>query len=263
METSAGGVATDVYLPVRLECVKVLRHGQLQGQISGLVIPQGSRLRQVSVVGFRRWSQCQSGLRGTVAFPNKSPKPPWGRNSPLERRRQLGYFLHASDNSNYEPIRNYGLVLSATRQSWQKHRTLRVCRRQQIARTRDGHQVWQLRVLRQVGRRVLLCPRSRAARDRQRRPCSCRSTTVRLTSRTLAACAMRRRLFARRGISSAMVSCTESIRRATKCTLPMATLSKQRRGTACRQRHGSFLGGTTSGPRGCNTPCRGTASTSC
>ncbi|CAE7792897.1 unnamed protein product [Symbiodinium sp. KB8] len=26
----------------------------------------------------------------------------------FDRRRQLGYFFHASDNSNYEPIRNYG-----------------------------------------------------------------------------------------------------------------------------------------------------------
>ncbi|CAE7518267.1 unnamed protein product [Symbiodinium necroappetens] len=38
------------------------------------------------------------------------------------RVRQRGCIFHATENANYESIRNCGLVLQATKQSWQQHR---------------------------------------------------------------------------------------------------------------------------------------------
>ena len=63
-----------------------------------------------------------SATLGHTRVPEQVSEISLGERLSIERCRKLGMIFHATDNANYEGIRERGLVLEATRASWQKHR---------------------------------------------------------------------------------------------------------------------------------------------
>ena len=63
-----------------------------------------------------------SATQGHTRVPEQVSEISLGERLSIERCRKLGMIFHATDNANYESIREQGLVLEATRASWQKHR---------------------------------------------------------------------------------------------------------------------------------------------
>ena len=63
-----------------------------------------------------------SATQGHTRVPEQVSEISRGERLSIERCRKLGMIFHATDNANYEGIRERGLVLEATRASWQKHR---------------------------------------------------------------------------------------------------------------------------------------------
>ena len=64
-----------------------------------------------------------SATQGHSRVPDQVSEISRGERLSIERCRKLGMIFHATDNANYEgSIREKGLVLEATRASWQRHR---------------------------------------------------------------------------------------------------------------------------------------------
>ena len=63
-----------------------------------------------------------SATQGHTRVPEQVSEISLGERLSIERCRKLGMIFHATDNANYEGIRERGLVLEATRASWQRHR---------------------------------------------------------------------------------------------------------------------------------------------
>ena len=63
-----------------------------------------------------------SATQGHSRVPDQVSEISRGERLSIERCRKLGMIFHATDNANYEGIREKGLVLEATRASWQRHR---------------------------------------------------------------------------------------------------------------------------------------------
>ena len=61
-------------------------------------------------------------IQGHIRIPGNVSEEALGERLTIERCRQLGQIFHASYNSNYESIREGGLLLSAVRSSGQRHR---------------------------------------------------------------------------------------------------------------------------------------------
>ena len=61
-------------------------------------------------------------LQGHTRIPGNVAEEALGERLTAERCRQLGMIFHASHNSNYESIRERGLLLNAVRSSGQRHR---------------------------------------------------------------------------------------------------------------------------------------------
>ncbi|CAE7160923.1 unnamed protein product, partial [Symbiodinium necroappetens] len=74
------------------------------------------------MANFKRLDLGISAIQGHSRSPDEVSKVALGECLTLERCKQLGQIFHASENANYQSIRTYGLVLEATKASWQRHR---------------------------------------------------------------------------------------------------------------------------------------------
>ena len=111
-----------------------------------------------------------SATQGHTRVPEQVSEISLGERLSIERCRKLGMIFHATDNANYESIREQGLVLEATRASWQKHRLAVHFRLRwwcNVTGTGDSRQIWAVCLLLQSRLRELPQSRPRAVSYRQ------------------------------------------------------------------------------------------------
>ena len=103
-----------------------------------------------------------SATQGHTRVPEQVSEISLGERLSIERCRKLGMIFHATDNANYEGIRERGLVLEATRASWQRDRLavhFVYAGGVTVSGARDSRQVWAVCLVLQSRLRKL--PQSR------------------------------------------------------------------------------------------------------